>query len=80
MSDIKHDSNGRLVSPCMGCDKRKVGCHSKCFPYIFYKAKLNQLKRVRIDYWSENGYTAADKDKHRRLKAMYMGKKRKTKN
>lgn len=75
----EYDAKGKLISPCMGCNKRSVGCHSKCFPYIFYRAKLNQLKRERRDYWSENGYTAADKDKHRRLKAMYMTRKRKEK-
>ena len=30
----------KIDSPCMGCKKRYVGCHSECLAYIDYKQRL----------------------------------------
>ena len=29
-------------SPCHGCDKRAVGCHSNCLEYDIYKVDMAQ--------------------------------------
>lgn len=34
-------------SPCMGCDKRQVGCHSTCETYIAYKAEIEAQNEER---------------------------------
>lgn len=34
-------------SPCMGCDKRQVGCHSTCETYIAYKAEIETQNEER---------------------------------
>lgn len=70
----EYDAKGKLISPCMGCNKRSVGCHSTCFAYIFYRAKLKRLKCERRDYWYKQGYEPAEKERRRRLKAMWLKK------
>ena len=37
----------RIDSPCMGCKKRYVGCHSECLAYIDYKQKLAVLNELK---------------------------------
>ncbi len=36
-------------SPCFGCDKRKVGCHSDCLEYEIYKVDMAQYNAVIRD-------------------------------
>lgn len=50
------------ISPCYGCDKRIVGCHSDCLGYAIYrvemaeyngtikKAKTEERKRKDYDF------------------------------
>jgi hypothetical protein len=61
----------KIKSPCKNCTKRSVGCHSTCFGYIFYKARLRQFKQEESDYWHKHGYDPAEKERRRRLKAMW---------
>ena len=35
-------------SPCVGCNKREIGCHSSCEDYISYR-NINTRKRA-IEY------------------------------
>lgn len=28
--------------PCLGCERRQVGCHGKCEDYKAYRAKLDE--------------------------------------
>ena len=34
----------KLFEKCRGCDKRYVGCHSKCPDYLKDRATLDKLK------------------------------------
>lgn len=36
----------RISGPCMGCEEREVGCHSKCEKYAEYQQKLDDYKNV----------------------------------
>ena len=36
-------------SPCMGCELRSIGCHSKCNTYGEYKALLCKESKERIE-------------------------------
>lgn len=36
------------LAPCLKCDKRCVGCHSKCRDYLSWKAERDNLK-AKID-------------------------------
>ena len=36
------------LSPCLKCDKRYVGCHSKCCDYLSWKSERDGLK-AKID-------------------------------
>ena len=36
-------------SPCMGCELRSIGCHSKCNTYGEYKAILESESKERIE-------------------------------
>lgn len=33
----------RAKAPCMGCEKRKEGCHGKCEAYAAFRAKCDEL-------------------------------------
>ena len=37
----------RIDSPCNGCKKRYVGCHSECLAYKDYKQKLAVQNELR---------------------------------
>ena len=37
--------NASNPAPCMGCERRAVGCHSGCADYLDYKARLRNAKR-----------------------------------
>lgn len=34
----------KIQSPCFGCDKRYVGCHSVCDEYAMYKKRVDEQK------------------------------------
>lgn len=33
---------------CMGCTKRKVGCHATCPDYLAYRKKQDKLIQTRV--------------------------------
>ena len=35
-----------LSVPCKDCERREVGCHSKCSDYTAYLEKLNAVKEL----------------------------------
>ena len=47
----KSDKQKRIKrSPCMGCEKREVGCHGKCEVYIDYQAQEKKIHDYRDPY------------------------------
>ena len=33
----------KLLSPCYGCEERKLGCHNRCDKYKEYRTKYDEL-------------------------------------
>lgn len=58
--------------PCIGCKDRTAECHGKCFKYIIWGKLLRQYKKSKSDYWHEHGFDPAEKERRRKLKAMWM--------
>lgn len=66
-------------SPCLGCQKGFIGCHSKCLEYIDYRQKLDvmneQIKKAKkldglcafsnLSYSSRRTKSAAQRRAHR---------------
>lgn len=44
------------VSPCLGCDRRYIGCHSGCAEYKMFRRTLDLFNKHRI------GMESASKD------------------
>ena len=36
-------------APCVNCQNRQVGCHSKCQSYLEYQAKNNAVRTKRLE-------------------------------
>ena len=57
-----------MDAPCKECEKRVIGCHSKCEEYIKYKTeaanKEKERRRKKAEYNDLRGYSKA---KHKRL-------------
>ncbi len=53
----------RIDSPCMGCMKRYINCHSECLDYVDYKQKLAVFNELRD---KEREQTAVQCDRIRR--------------
>lgn len=32
-----------MISPCMGCEGREVGCHARCEPYQAFRQRLDTI-------------------------------------
>lgn len=53
---------------CKGCEKRYVGCHSKCKLYLEYRSKLNDFnEKIKKEKYKERlgygpGYIKAIED------------------
>lgn len=43
-----------MLSPCKGCERRKLLCHSVCEEYKAFSAKIEEARKVR----------ALENDKH----------------
>lgn len=43
-----------IYSPCKGCERREVGCHSKCAEYIDFRSALNQINLEKIEKLKQN--------------------------
>lgn len=34
-----------MISPCMGCERREIGCHAKCTDYAeFHEGRVKAIK------------------------------------
>jgi hypothetical protein len=62
----------KMQSPCIDCRERTAGCHSRCFKYVLYRAALRQYKKKVSQYWHQHGFDPAEKERRRKLKAMWM--------
>ena len=36
-------------SPCIGCEKRRVGCHADCKDYAQWREDNEKIKKTRAD-------------------------------
>lgn len=36
------------LSPCKDCDKREIGCHSKCVAYTTFRKDLDLYNKTRM--------------------------------
>lgn len=46
MGEFGMNTNNKVnSSPCLGCNKRKVGCHSTCREYGLHKFKMEYYNR-----------------------------------
>ena len=43
-----------MLSPCMDCSDRFIGCHSECFKYILYKCEVDIIKHEKVKCQSIN--------------------------
>lgn len=39
-----------IVSPCQGCTRRAIGCHSNCEEYAEYREAMEKLNAVRQNF------------------------------
>jgi len=39
-----------MINPCRNCNKRHIGCHSKCKEYIDWKAEWDKRKELERKY------------------------------
>lgn len=47
---------GRKLSPCFGCDNRKIGCHAECDMYIdFHKKRFKYCVMKNNEEEKQNG-------------------------
>ena len=58
-----------MITPCMTCTDRKVGCHSKCEKYKEFQAKNNENRTKLYKYRLKYGINSASE--------LYVGTKRK---
>ena len=56
-------NNNLPSAPCKGCEKRYVGCHSKCEEYIDYKKRAEEASKLVADKKSFENIFYADKRK-----------------
>lgn len=38
-----------IKSPCFNCPNRAMSCHSKCEPYIDYRARIDDLNNKKAE-------------------------------
>lgn len=38
-----------IKSPCFNCPNRVMSCHSKCEPYIDYRARIDDLNNKKAE-------------------------------
>ena len=51
--------NSSSTNPCKGCGNRKVGCHSSCEDYIFWKTEYNKKKQKIFEAKKANKLSGA---------------------
>lgn len=56
------------LSPCKGCTKRQLHCHSKCEAYAEYKQKLEIARGIENKRAEENNFNYAERSALRRGK------------
>lgn len=55
------------LSPCKNCEKRQVGCHSKCEDFIKFRRALGSYKKaIRDSLHKKNIYAKYQLDKNER--------------
>ena len=42
-----------IKSPCFNCHNRTMSCHSKCEPYIDYRARIDDLNNKKAEVKSQ---------------------------
>ena len=50
----------KVNAPCKDCEKRHVGCHSTCEPYIKFAQERNELNEAQ-DKDNEHGYNLRER-------------------
>lgn len=50
-----------MLSPCMGCSKRNVGCHSSCTEYAEYKTEVENVNKARKTFNTSHMATVTQK-------------------
>ena len=57
-------------NPCYGCQKRTVGCHTKCDAYHKYVADREAEKAAKKEYLANFGFDQYGSEKAKRLKKL----------
>lgn len=39
----------KAVAPCKGCDRRELGCHSRCADYLAFREKRDEMLQKRAE-------------------------------
>lgn len=53
-------------SPCLGCDKRYIGCHSYCARYKLYRMTVDAERRKRREQADEEEFIRTVSEGYRR--------------
>lgn len=53
-----------MKSPCMGCEHREVGCHSRCAQYQAFSDKYEEIRNERKKFVELTNYIAIESDKN----------------
>lgn len=62
-----------MKSPCKGCEKRHLGCHSECLDYIQYsihRKRICRFKRMEDTTWTNKdawvlSHNSMEKHRHK---------------
>ena len=58
------ENNKSKKNDCYGCEKRQVGCHSKCESYIQFKKELQEIKRRKREEDIIYGYQKEKRERY----------------
>lgn len=45
-----------MNAPCLGCERRELGCHGKCNDYKQFKVDLEEAKKKQSKYVQDRIY------------------------
>lgn len=61
-----------LKAPCKNCEKRYVGCHSKCEAYIAFDAQCKKFREERALKGAEISFFTEQAQKQARRSGKYL--------
>ena len=45
-----------MQGPCLNCESRCDGCHSKCEKYAAYRENVEKIRKIKEEYMIKQSY------------------------